>query len=223
MLKNEYDNLKLSYRKIFLETANEVYKIIESLKPDNFEGDIFACYEINSEGFNWQQSVMKQLSVMKKENLTNGLSQIGSYRLSSRCVGCGVCCKFAVSEFSYDDLKLKAEDGDKFAAQFISIFVPYENSDELEHIYPEYVKLLKDNEGSGYYFYHCPKVTEDNRCPDYESRPQICRDFPDNPIAFLPKTCGYKDWKLKSESVSLKLNAEAEIINFYISKIKDLY
>ena len=34
---------------------------------------------------------------------------------------------------------------------------------------------------------------------------------------------GFKDWKLKSESVSLKLNAEAEIINFYKEKIKELY
>lgn len=223
MLKNEYDNLKLSYRKIFLETADEVYKIIESLKPENFEGDIFACYEMNSEGFNWQQSVLKQLSAIKNENLTKALSQITSYRLSSECVGCGVCCKFAVSEFSYDELKIKSGNGDILASQFLSVFVPYDNIEDLKNIYPEYVQLLKDNEEFGYYFYHCPKVTEDNRCPDYENRPQICRDFPDNPIAFLPKTCGYKDWKLKSEPVSLKLNAEAEIVNFYVSKIKDLY
>ena len=94
---------------------------------------------------------------------------------------------------------------------------------EVDNIYPEYVQMLNDSGESGYYFYHCPKVTEDNRCSDYENRPQICRDFPDNPIAFLPKNCGFKDWKLKSESVSLKLNAEAEIINFYKEKIKELY
>ena len=53
--------------------------------------------------------------------------------------------------------------------------------------------MLIDNNESGYYFYHCPRVTKDNRCPDYENRPQICRDFPDNPLAFLPLSCGFMD------------------------------
>ena len=86
-----------------------------------------------------------------------------------------------------------------------------------------YVQLLEANNENGYYFYHCPKVTQGNRCPDYENRPQICRDFPDNPTAFLPPKCGFKDWKLKSNSVSLKLSAEMEISLFYIEKIKGLY
>ena len=81
--------------------------------------------------------------------------------------------------------------------------------------------MLEENNQSGYYFYHCPKVTEDNKCPNYENRPQICKDFPDNPIAFLPPLCGFKDWKLKSELISLKLNAESEITN--IKKIKEVY
>ena len=134
----------------------------------------------------------------------------------AKVISCGVCCKFAVSEFSPEQLALKAQNGDNYALQFLETFVPYGSVDEARKIYPEYVEfLLKIADGKAY-FYHCPKVTEDNRCPDYENRPQICRDFPDNPLAFLPKSCSFTTWKLKSESVCLKLNAEKEIIDFYL-------
>ena len=223
MLTVEFDRLKLSYREIFLSTANEIRAVVESVRPQGFEGDIFQVYEIGSTGFNWQQTVLSALDVRYCGYKKSGLREIQSYRKNCDCISCGVCCKFAVSEFSFEELNEKARNGDNFATQFLSVFVPYEDMLEVEKVYPEYVQMLKDSGENGYYFYHCPKVTEDNRCSDYENRPQICRDFPDNPIAFLPKNCGFKDWKLKSESVSLKLNAEAEIINFYKEKIKELY
>ena len=125
--------------------------------------------------------------------------------------------------FSPTELKTKAQNGDKTAQDFLQTFVPYQDMEEVRKVFPEYVKLLEANNENGYYFYHCPKVTQGNRCPDYENRPQICRDFPDNPTAFLPPKCGFKDWKLKSNSVSLKLSAEMEISLFYIEKIKGLY
>lgn len=223
MLTAEYDRLKSSYREIFLEAANEIRAVVESVRPKGFVGDIFKTYEIGSVGFKWQQTVLSVLDVRYCGYKKSGLRQIQAFRDECDCIGCGVCCNFAVSEFSFEELQLKAKNGDNFASQFISVFIPYENMNEVENVYPEYVQMLNDSGESGYYFYHCPKVTEDNRCSDYENRPQICRDFPDNPIAFLPKNCGFKDWKLKSESVSLKLNAEAEIINFYKEKIKELY
>ena len=223
MLTAEYDRLKSSYREIFLEAANEIRAVVESVRPKGFVGDIFKTYEIGSVGFKWQQTVLSVLDVRYCGYKKSGLRQIQAFRDECNCIGCGVCCNFAVSEFSFEELQLKAKNGDNFASQFISVFIPYENMNEVENVYPEYVQMLNDSGESGYYFYHCPKVTEDNRCSDYENRPQICRDFPDNPIAFLPKNCGFKDWKLKSESVSLKLNAEAEIINFYKEKIKELY
>lgn len=223
MLTAEYDRLKNDYREIFLKTAGEVRAEVESVRPEGFVGDIFKTYKVGSEGFKWQQAVLSMLDIRYCGYRKSGLRQIQAYRDECNCINCGVCCKFAVSEFSMDELRLKAENGDNYASQFLSVFVPYDDMSEVEKIYPEYIQMLKDNGESGYYFYHCPKVTEDNLCSDYENRPQICKDFPDNPIAFLPKNCGFKDWKLKSESVSLKLNAEAEIINFYKVKIKELY
>ena len=71
-----------------------------------------------------------------------------------------------------------------------------------------------------YYFYHCPKLNECKRCSDYENRPQICRDFPDNPLSILPKSCGFYEWRKEVEPVALMLHSMLEIIDYYTEKIK---
>lgn len=191
-LGEELSNLRMQYRKIFLDCAQQIQAALD-------EG----------------QSI-EQLENQYKEMWSIAFSEIEKNRALCECSGCGVCCKFAVSEFSPEELALKAQNGDNFAEQFISTFVPYESLETVKKIYPEYVEFLQTSADGKFYFYHCPKVTKDNKCPDYENRPQICKDFPDNPIAFLPVTCTFTPWKLKSESVCLKLNAEKEIINFYL-------
>lgn len=142
------------------------------------------------------------------------LEQIRSERENYHCAGCGSCCRFAVSEFSPDELKLKAQNGDNFASQFINTFIPYDSIEEARKVYPEYVEMLEELTDGKFYIYHCPKVTEDNRCPDYDNRPQICRDFPEINGGFLPKTCSFTPWKLKSEPVWLKINAMIDIMNW---------
>ena len=190
-LEFELNALKAGYRSYFIECAKEI-----EFRLNN--GDSIDLIE-----------------KLYKQKWTDYLEEIANYLKKCNCVGCGVCCKFAVSEFSPEELTQKAQQGDNFAKQFISTFQSYKSLDAVKEVYPEYVELLQNLAQGSYYFYHCPKVTKDNRCPDYENRPQICRDFPDNPIAFLPKTCGFLPWKLKSQSVCLKLNAEKEIIDFY--------
>ena len=91
--------------------------------------------------------------------------------------------------------------------------------EEVRKVFPEYVQLLEANNENGYYFYHCPKVTQGNRCPDYENRPQICRDFPDNALSILPKTCGYKGWKEEVEPIALMLHSMVEIIEYYKERL----
>lgn len=221
-LTSNLDDLRKSYREIFLKTAIELKKRIDALKPDGLDGEILDKYEPNSVGQIWQNSVCEMFENDISKEVLRKISEIKQNRKSCHCIGCGTCCKLACSEFSPDELKQKAQNGDNFASQFIQTFIPYENSDEPRRIFPEYLKMLEDNNESGYYFYHCPKVTQDNKCPDYENRPQICRDFPDNPLAFLPFGCGFADWKIKSEPVSLMLNAMVEIMGFYKDKIKEL-
>ena len=194
-MRNHLEKLHSDYREIFAQVEAEIDSQLCGLPLRAYEKTL-------------------------KERLARVVAESGrmseKYRAECGCRGCGVCCKFAVSEFSYEDLREKANNGDNFASQFVSVFVPYEKAEEYSDIFPEYLELLSDS--GKYYVYHCPKVTDDNRCSDYDNRPQICRDFPDNPIAFLPKTCGYMDWKLKSEMLWLKLRAEKEIINHLLSK-----
>lgn len=190
-LEVELKALKNSYRNYFIECVKEIDSRLD-----------------NGDSIN-------QIEKSYQQKWIDNFKEIDTYRKQCDCTGCGVCCKFAVSEFSPEELTQKALQGDNYAKQFISTFVPYKSLDRVIEIYPEYVEFLKGTAQGSYYFYHCPKVTKDNRCPDYLNRPQICREFPDNPIAFLPKTCGFLPWKLKSQSVCLKLNAEKEIIDFY--------
>lgn len=194
-MREYLESIHTRYREIFSEVENEINSQLSGVP-------------------------LKSYSFILKTRLKRVIDEYNSKTAdilkNCSCTGCGVCCRFAVSEFSPQQLKEKADNGDSYASQFLSVFVPYKNSFEYSEIFPEYIELLGENEE--YYVYHCPKVTEDNRCPDYENRPQICKDFPDNPIAFLPKTCGYKPWKLQSENLCLRLRAEKEIINYLLSE-----
>lgn len=221
-LQKSFETLQQEYREVFNSTAEEIITLCENLRPDGVRGDILEVYENNSAGYLWQNDFLNELEIRLKNTVKELNEQISDERTKYNCAGCGVCCRFAVSEFSPDELKIKAQKGDNYAKQFTSVFVPYASIEEVKKIYPEYVEFLEKSAIGKYYFYHCPKVTEDNRCPDYENRPQICRDFPEVSNVFLPKYCGYSGWKLKSQSVSLKLRAEIEIINFYRNKIKGL-
>ena len=219
-MKDEITNIKSTYREFFLKFAGELNKCVYDAKPKNVTGEIFDKYEENSEGRAWQKSILKLIEDGIAPDVYKKLVTLREYRKNNKfsCKMCGSCCKLAISEFSPEELNEKSQNGDNFATQFLSVFIPYETEDEAKKIYPEYFELLKTEDKV--YYYHCPKVTEDNKCPSYENRPQICKDFPDNPFSFLPKACGYKLWKDEVLNDSLKLQAMAEILEFYKSKLK---
>lgn len=232
-LSNDIDNLRKKYREIFLKSSEELNNQIEKIKPQDacmncnancgLKQDIFELFPENCVYKNWQKEVIELFDEVTLKNIYQKWMKILEYKNNSNCAKCASCCKLACSEFSYDELKQKAKNGDNFAWQFISVFIPYENESEAREIYPEYFELLKNKiQDEKVYFYHCSKVTEDNLCPDYENRPQICKDFPDNPIEFLPKSCGYSRWKEEVEPVALMLRSMLEIIDFYKQKIGSL-
>jgi len=199
-LDQDMDNLKKKYREIFLETGEYLSQKMAEMSQVEF------CEFLDTK-------VAKEIYAKHVEILES--------RNKFSCARCAACCKFACSEFSYEELNKKAKAGDNFASQFISVFVPYEKEEDARMVYPEYFELLKNKvpDNEGVYFYHCPKVTEDGLCPEYETRPQICRDFPDNPIGLLPKTCGYIAWKKEVETAALKLQSLLEIVDFYKKKM----
>lgn len=218
-LNSSVENLKKEYREIFLQSVSEIQKKIEAIRPTGVEGEIFDEFQKGSDGQNWQKAVLVMLEEDVSKEIYRKFQEILAYRNQFNCVGCATCCNLACSEFSPEELKQKAENGDNFAKQFTSIFIPYDSKEEARKIYPEYIQMLEENKEDEVYFYHCPKLTKDKRCSDYENRPQICRDFPDNPLSILPKSCGYKKWKEEIEPVTLMLHSMVEIVQYYKENI----
>ena len=219
-LSKQIQSTKQKYREIFLKSADAIKARVQEIKPDGFEGDIFDRFEENSIGAKWQSDTLEMFEKDISKEIYRKWREILAYRNNFHCKGCAVCCNLACSEFSYQELLEKAKNNDKFAKQFTKIFVPYQSRQEAEKVYPEYLKLLDDTIEEDVYFYHCPKLNECKRCSDYENRPQICRDFPDNPLSILPKSCGFYEWRQEVEPIALMLHSMLEIIDYYTEKIK---
>lgn len=212
------NNMKKKYREIFLTSVEAIQKRVDEIKPDCV-GDIFDTYAKGSDGYKWQEAVLKMFEDDISHEIYRKWKEILAYRDNFSCKGCATCCNLACSEFSPEELKEKASKGDKFATQFLSVFIPYETQKEAEKIYPQYLKLLDDTISDKVYFYHCPKLTECKRCSDYENRPKICRVFPDNPLSILPESCGFYEWRKEVEPVALMLHSMVEIIDYYKTNI----
>ena len=221
-LNEKITNLRKEYRDIFKDSGEALNELIDEIKPSNISGGLFDKYPQNSDGQQWQKESINLLKGEVSKNIYRKLMEILAYRSKFRCVGCATCCNLACSEFSPEELAQKAKNGDKFATQFLSVFIPYDSKEEARKTYPEYIELLEENGETDVYFYHCPKLTEDKRCSDYENRPQICRDFPDNPLGLLPKSCGYRAWKDEIEPIALMLHSMLEIVDFYVTKLDKL-
>ena len=221
-LAEKITNMRRKYREIFLTTVDAIKQRVEELRPENLKGDIFDTYAKNSDGEKWQIAVLDMFENDISHEIYRKWNEILAFRQNFSCKGCATCCNLACSEFSPEQLKEKAKNGDKFAAQFTSIFIPYNSKEEAEKVYPEYIQLLGNNLEGDVYFYHCPRLNDCKRCSDYENRPQICRDFPDNPLSILPESCGYYEWRLQVEPVALMLHSMTEIIDYYKQKIPSL-
>lgn|SRR5574344_823079 len=170
----------------------------------------------------WQKEVLKILKTKISKDIYYKLQEIIKKRENYECYRCTVCCKFACSEFSYEELLKKASNNDMFAKQFTSIFIPYENPEEAKFYFKEYYELLKTKyPNDELYFYHCPKISDEGLCSDYENRPDICRDFPNNPLAILPFSCGFYKWREENEILAMMLYSLIEIVEFTTQKIED--
>jgi len=189
----------------------------------NYPQSAYSILHKNCGYKHWQLKALHKLEDEMAKDILERINNIAEYKKSFNCSCCATCCKLACSEFSYDELLEKAKNGDKFATQFTSVFIPYEKEEDAYKYYSEYIEYLKETLGSEEktYFYYCPK-NKDNLCTDYENRPDICREFPTNPLMILPKTCGYKAWQEETHTSTLLLHALVEIVDFYIKKIRNI-
>lgn len=233
-LEKDYVKKRKIYRDIFKKSQESLDSQLYSLKKlflcnnckescefKNDSGSLFELYPDGCTYKNWQKAVIDKLKNEVSRDIYMKVNAVLKFREKFSCSRCALCCKFASSEFSPEELKLKAENGDKFAKQFLGVFVSYENKEEAHKIYPEYIKLLKSKYENldEIHFYYCPKLTQDGLCGDYENRPDVCKDFPNNALTILPESCGFNPWKDEVEITALTLHALIEITGFYIEKL----
>lgn len=230
-LNDQYDNLKDNYEQIFIEAAESIRRAVEKFKPENpctnctvkdckIEiKDVFTDYPVGCAYREWQMQILTFLAGDYKQKLKNNYKMIMDKKDECECSKCGNCCRLATSEYSYEQLKQRAMRGDKFSKDFISVFVPYNTEEEAKKANPEYFELLNDlMEDQKVYYYYCPKLVG-NICSDYENRPDICKNFPHNPLKLLPSTCSYNTWKNEVAKQSMLLKAKTDIIDFYKTKL----
>lgn len=232
-IETQYDDLKNNYRQIFMLAADQIRAAIDKFKPENPcvnchvkeckvndpKKDVFTDYPVGCAFRDWQMQVITFLSGDYRQKLKQDYKAIMDKRNECECSKCGNCCRLATSEHSYEQLKQRAMRGDKFARDFVSVFVPYKTDEEAKLANPEFFQLLEDTmEEQKVYYYYCPKI-KGNECSDYENRPDVCKDFPHNPLKLLPSTCAFNVWKNAVAKQSMLLKAKTDIIEFYKNKL----
>lgn len=230
-LVSQYDNLRDNYQQIFVEAAESIRAAINKFKPENpcaacvvkdckvEKKDVFTDYPRGCAYKEWQAQILTFLNGEYRQRLKNTYNMIMDKKCEYECNKCGDCCRLAVSEYSYDQLKQRAARGDKYSEDFVSVFVPYKTEEEAKAVNPEYFELLGTLiEDTKAYYYYCPKL-KDNLCSDYENRPDICKDFPHNPLKLLPSRCSFNAWREEIAKQAMLLKAKTDIIEFYKNKL----
>lgn len=240
-LEQEYINKKNLHTEIFKQTKIALDKELEKV---NFSVNCKECTKYSSCNFikenpfyykdilvkipencllsEWKKICLNKIETDISKDIIEKITEINLYKNNFHCQKCGTCCTLACSEFSYEELKEKAKNGDKFATDFTSIFVPYKTKEEAYKIYPEYFELVeKKFKDEKIYFYYCPKYDKNTKlCSDYENRPNVCRIFPSEALCLLPKSCGYNEWKQSVEIDAIMLYTLINILDFYKEKLK---
>ena len=230
-LNTQYNNLKESYEQIFIEAAESIRREVSKFKPENpctlcsvkdckiTVKDVFTDYPVGCAYRDWQKQILTFLNGEYRQKLKNIYKAMMDKKCEYECIRCANCCRLAVSEYSFEQLKQRAMRGDKFSEDFVSVFRPYETEADAKKANPEYFELLNElMEDQRVYYYYCPKL-DGNSCSDYENRPDICKDFPHNPLKLLPSTCSFNAWKNDVDKTAKLLKAKTDIIEFYKNKL----
>lgn len=135
------------------------------------------------------------------------------------CLMCGRCCRLATTFQSYEELKKFAQEGDKGAQDFLSIFEPYLSIEAAKQVDAPIVEnLLKRLETciekpENVTFYKCKYIQDNNLCGIYEKRPELCDRFPTSPWAIVPPGCGYEGYMFQCrEEIKQKIRKHKEDI-----------
>lgn len=146
------------------------------------------------------------------------------------CGMCGQCCICVTPSTPTKELIKKAEAGDQFAIDFLSIFVPFESIEEAKKVNINNVerslaicekpnsKVKKEE----LVFYRCKHLLDNNLCSNHENRPELCRSFPDSPFLVVPKGCVYENWVAECREKYKALKEELNKLNEYKAELANL-
>jgi len=134
------------------------------------------------------------------------------------CGQCGVCCLCATPSVSYKKLFERAANGDKFARDFLSLFVPYKNHDEARKISEEIVdRTIKACENGtnkipveDLVFYRCRYYHFEKKCLIYKDRPELCREYPSSPYQVIHSRCAFYNWSQECKKAYNKIKNDLE-------------
>jgi Fe-S-cluster containining protein len=185
----------------------------------------------------WRKAAMKLVEEEIPYEIMGQLNEIRKYRNRVQCHSCGQCCRLASSEHSYRELLERANEGDRFAQEFTSIFLPYVSreaarkrepegvAEVLAHVGEEIAEGLRseaEDSQEKVFFYYCPYIQEDNRCGVYgtEKRPSICESYPETPLGYVAKNCAWKPWQEETHMDSLLAHAMLNLCEDWSKKLR---
>lgn len=102
-------------------------------------------------------TLIKYIKTVYYELLSNFVPQKVKYGIEGHCSCCGDCCRFMFSMDTYTEEEFK----------FLSNFYPK---------YKRFKVIGKDEHEN--LILACSLIKEDNLCPDYENRLEMCKDYP---------------------------------------------
>ncbi|MGE0199334.1 MAG: YkgJ family cysteine cluster protein [Candidatus Melainabacteria bacterium] len=248
-LQYELSYIKQHYRELFLDVQAELTADLSRLAGSEpcaapgctcaeaqAEDALLSVYPASCGRRRWQQACLHFLEQETGREILTALDGMDAEKNRVDCHQCGVCCRFASSEFSWETLCEKARQGDAFAAQFTSVFLPYASDEAASAAFPELVTAIRRearlqngddatgtaSDSAAVYFYHCPFIAEDNRCSIYGTtrRPGICARYPETPLSFIYDKCAWKSWKDDNHLKAMRTHAQIELCMFYAARIK---
>lgn len=132
------------------------------------------------------------------------LPDVAREPLPDLCHKCGRCCKSATTYAPHEELLKRADNGEKEAIDFLTIFQPFESQEAARNTVPEQVEqvlkeaALQDNlTPEAMTFYHCRYVTPEGICGIYDQRPRCCREAPAHGWSMMPPGCGFEGWQFQ--------------------------
>lgn len=243
----EYEAIQAVYRKAIQDAQKEALEGLLLCRPDSLsymespflEPDALKreMSKLTSESRQkWAQWCSEGLQYLEHKigrSVVNTLNDIRVARDDITCHQCGVCCRLASSEYTYDELCQQAEggSGDVFAEQFTRVFLPYANTESAREKFPQILDAMEKEVGRStgeqrgrLNFYYCPYVGEDNRCTLYGSdkRPALCETYPENPLVFVQSACSWNGWKHENHQSTLQAHARLAVAQTYAGRLEQV-